>query len=131
MCVHPHHGCLPLLHPPPPTATTPGVYVKPGRDRELLAAMLRKEGYAPVWLESQLLDLYYNGFCNRWGGLGGGGGGCVWGGGSSCKGFCSMCVWGGGRGEQLQRLLQQMRVCVGGGGGLDGWLRIANRGGGT
>jgi hypothetical protein len=26
--------------------------------------MLQKEGYVPVWLEPQLLDLYYNGFCN-------------------------------------------------------------------
>jgi hypothetical protein len=38
--------------------------VKPGRDRDTLAAMLQKEGYVPVWLEPQLLDLYYNGFCN-------------------------------------------------------------------
>lgn len=26
--------------------------------------MLQREGYVPVWLESGLLDLYYNGFCN-------------------------------------------------------------------
>jgi len=26
--------------------------------------MLKREGYLPVWLESGLLDLYYNGFCN-------------------------------------------------------------------
>eukprot|EP00878_Enallax_costatus_P027615 GHUV01029750.1.p1 GENE.GHUV01029750.1~~GHUV01029750.1.p1 ORF type:complete len:669 (+),score=134.14 GHUV01029750.1:399-2405(+) len=42
----------------------PGIYVKPGRDRDALAAMLQREGYIPVWLESGLLDLYYNGFCN-------------------------------------------------------------------
>ncbi|KIZ00019.1 alpha,alpha-trehalose-phosphate synthase (UDP-forming), partial [Monoraphidium neglectum] len=42
----------------------PGIYVRPGRDRDALAAMLQKEGYVPVWLEPQLLDLYYNGFCN-------------------------------------------------------------------
>jgi hypothetical protein len=41
-----------------------GIYVKPGRDRDALAAMLKREGYLPVWLESGLLDLYYNGFCN-------------------------------------------------------------------
>jgi hypothetical protein len=39
----------------------PGIYVKPGKDRDTLAAMLLKEGYVPVWLEPQLLDLYYNG----------------------------------------------------------------------
>lgn len=33
----------------------PGIYVKPGRDRDALAAMLMKEGYVPVWLEPQLL----------------------------------------------------------------------------
>ena len=54
---------------PPHTHTLPpplgaGIYVKPGRDRDALAAMLEKEGYVPVWLEPQLLDLYYNGFCN-------------------------------------------------------------------
>jgi hypothetical protein len=38
--------------------------VKPGKDRDALTAMLQKEGYVPVWLEPQLLDLYYNGFCN-------------------------------------------------------------------
>jgi len=41
-----------------------GIYVKPGKDRDTLTAMLFKEGYVPVWLEPQLLDLYYNGFCN-------------------------------------------------------------------
>jgi hypothetical protein len=43
---------------------TKGIYVKPGRDRDQLAAMLQREGYVPVWLEPHLLDLYYNGFCN-------------------------------------------------------------------
>lgn len=38
--------------------------MKPGPDRVALAAMLQREGYLPVWLESGLLDLYYNGFCN-------------------------------------------------------------------
>jgi len=38
--------------------------VKPGPERVALTAMLQKEGYLPVWLESGLLDLYYNGFCN-------------------------------------------------------------------
>jgi trehalose 6-phosphate synthase/phosphatase len=42
----------------------PGIYVKPGRDRDALTALLAAEGYAPVWLEAPLLDLYYNGFCN-------------------------------------------------------------------
>lgn len=42
----------------------PGIYVKPGRDRDALSALLAAEGYAPVWLEAPLLDLYYNGFCN-------------------------------------------------------------------
>jgi hypothetical protein len=45
----------------------PGIYVKPNRDRDALTAMLVREGYLPVWLESGLLDAYYNGFCNRWG----------------------------------------------------------------
>lgn len=42
----------------------PGIWVKPGPDRDSLAAMLASEGYAPVWLDPKLLDLYYNGFCN-------------------------------------------------------------------
>jgi hypothetical protein len=40
--------------------------VKPTRDRDALTAMLVREGYLPVWLESGLLDAYYNGFCNRY-----------------------------------------------------------------
>lgn len=48
----------------PLTLPSVGIYVKPGRDRDALAAMLQREGYVPVWLESGLLDLYYNGFCN-------------------------------------------------------------------
>lgn len=63
-----------LKHPPPhsphhtPSHTLshpPGIYVKPTRDRDALTAMLVREGYLPVWLESGLLDAYYNGFCNR------------------------------------------------------------------
>lgn len=42
----------------------PGIYVKPGRDRDALQAILIQEGYLPVWLEGHLLDPYYNGFCN-------------------------------------------------------------------
>lgn len=40
------------------------MYVKPGPDRDALAALLRQQGYAPVWLEPALLDPYYNGFCS-------------------------------------------------------------------
>ncbi len=43
---------------------TTGIYVKPGKERDEVTAMLVKEGYLPVWLEAGLLDLYYNGFCN-------------------------------------------------------------------
>lgn len=42
----------------------PGIYVRPGKDREALTQILNQEGYVPVWLDPQLLDLYYNGFCN-------------------------------------------------------------------
>jgi trehalose 6-phosphate synthase/phosphatase len=52
--------CAAVLHVVPHA----GIYVKRGRDRDALAAMLKREGYLPVWLESGLLDLYYNGFCN-------------------------------------------------------------------
>jgi len=69
------HAC-PLPLPPPPIKQ--GIYVKPTREREALTAMLVREGYLPVWLESGLLDAYYNGFCNRWGCWGRGGGVC-WG----------------------------------------------------
>ncbi|GIL52515.1 hypothetical protein Vafri_8357 [Volvox africanus] len=42
----------------------PGIYVKPGRDRDELTAILKAEGFLPVWMDTTLLDLYYNGFCN-------------------------------------------------------------------
>ncbi|GAX74440.1 hypothetical protein CEUSTIGMA_g1889.t1 [Chlamydomonas eustigma] len=42
----------------------PGIWVKPGRDRDQLSMMLQEEGYIPVWIDPTLLDLYYNGFCN-------------------------------------------------------------------
>ncbi|GLI68117.1 hypothetical protein VaNZ11_012454 [Volvox africanus] len=42
----------------------PGIYVKPGRDRDDLTAILEAEGFLPVWMDTTLLDLYYNGFCN-------------------------------------------------------------------
>ncbi|GIL79684.1 hypothetical protein Vretifemale_8975 [Volvox reticuliferus] len=42
----------------------PGIYVKPSRDRDELTAILKAEGFLPVWMDTTLLDLYYNGFCN-------------------------------------------------------------------
>ncbi|KAG2501762.1 hypothetical protein HYH03_000262 [Edaphochlamys debaryana] len=42
----------------------PGIWVKPGRERDDLAAILKQEGFVPVWMDHTLLDLYYNGFCN-------------------------------------------------------------------
>ena len=56
---------LSVLNTPSLSVAFAGVYVKPGRDRDALAALLLKEGYLPVWIDSHLLDLYYNGFCNR------------------------------------------------------------------
>ena len=50
---------------PPQKTNKQGIYVKPGDDRDRLGAILRREGYLPVWLEPPLLDAYYNGFCNR------------------------------------------------------------------
>ncbi|KAF5827092.1 glycosyltransferase family 20-domain-containing protein [Dunaliella salina] len=42
----------------------PGIWVKPGRERDALTAMLVQEGCIPVWIDPTLLDMYYNGFCN-------------------------------------------------------------------
>ncbi|MEW5311818.1 MAG: hypothetical protein WDW38_003503 [Sanguina aurantia] len=42
----------------------PGVWVKPGRERETLTQLLYQEGCVPVWIDATLVDLYYNGFCN-------------------------------------------------------------------
>jgi hypothetical protein len=39
----------------PPRPPQKGIYVRPGRDRDTLTAMLQKEGYVPVWLEHELL----------------------------------------------------------------------------
>lgn len=42
----------------------PGVYVEEGPDRDALTAALGREGYLPVYLEDNIVDLHYNGFCN-------------------------------------------------------------------
>ncbi|GLC47635.1 hypothetical protein PLESTB_000009400 [Pleodorina starrii] len=42
----------------------PGIWVKQGRERDELTAILKAEGFSPVWMDHTLLDLYYNGFCN-------------------------------------------------------------------
>lgn len=40
------------------------MYVEPGRERDELTAALEREGYSPVYLDQNVVDLHYNGFCN-------------------------------------------------------------------
>lgn len=39
----------------------PGMWVKPGKEREVVTGLLKEQGYVPVWIDPTLLDLYYNG----------------------------------------------------------------------
>ncbi len=38
--------------------------MEPGRERDELSAALEREGYTPVYLDQNTVDLHYNGFCN-------------------------------------------------------------------
>eukprot|EP00884_Botryococcus_braunii_P003352 jgi/Botrbrau1/13017/Bobra.0389s0014.1 len=42
----------------------PGIWVPPGKDRNTLTQMLAKRNFVPVYMEPQLADSHYNGFCN-------------------------------------------------------------------
>ena len=42
----------------------PGDHIPEGPDQATIAALLAQHQCVPVWMTKELLDLYYNGFCN-------------------------------------------------------------------
>eukprot|EP00210_Caulerpa_lentillifera_P001463 g1404.t1 len=43
----------------------PGVFIEEGPDRDDLSAKLKEKNFIPVWLDSDLISGFYNGYCNN------------------------------------------------------------------
>eukprot|EP00240_Pyramimonas_obovata_P000164 CAMPEP_0118931200 /NCGR_PEP_ID=MMETSP1169-20130426/7621_1 /TAXON_ID=36882 /ORGANISM="Pyramimonas obovata, Strain CCMP722" /LENGTH=1226 /DNA_ID=CAMNT_0006873671 /DNA_START=433 /DNA_END=4113 /DNA_ORIENTATION=- len=55
--IHSHYDCTWI--------GWPGVFVEPGPDRDRLTKALAQRNCYPVYIDEDMLDLYYNGYCNN------------------------------------------------------------------